>query len=100
MQFITLNDGNKIPAVGFGVFEVPNDGATYEAVCAALQAGYRHIDTAAAYMNESDVGKAVKDSGAVAIEIACHMGVHAFDICRDRFTVAQIVAIPLTDQCV
>lgn len=63
MEMITLNDGNKIPAVGFGVFLVPNDGPAYEAVSQALKAGYRHIDTAAAYFNESDVGKAVKDSG-------------------------------------
>lgn len=62
MYTITLNDGNKIPAVGFGVFTIPNDGPTYDAVLQALKAGYRHIDTAAAYFNEYDVGKAVKDS--------------------------------------
>ena len=69
MEMITLNDGNKIPAVGFGVFLVPNDGPEYEAVSQALKAGYRHIDTAAAYFNESDVGKAVKDSGIPREEI-------------------------------
>ena len=63
MDFIQLNDGNKIPAIGFGVFMIPNDGPTYEAVLAALKAGYRHIDTAAAYLNEGDVGRAVRDSG-------------------------------------
>lgn len=63
MLNIELNDGVQIPAVGFGVFLIPNDGETYDAVSQALQAGYRHIDTAAAYMNESDVGKAVRDSG-------------------------------------
>lgn len=63
MRTITLNDGNRIPAVGFGVFLIPNDGPTYDAVLTALKAGYRHIDTAAAYFNESDVGRAVKDSG-------------------------------------
>ena len=63
MRTITLNDGNSIPAVGFGVFMIPNDGTTYQAVLQALKAGYRHIDTAAAYFNESEVGKAVKDSG-------------------------------------
>lgn len=68
MEMITLNDGNKIPAVGFGVFLVPNDGPAYEAVSQALKAGYRHIDTAA-YFNESDVGKAVKDSGIPREEI-------------------------------
>lgn len=60
---ITLNDGNRIPAVGFGVFMIPNGGPTYDAVRMALDAGYRHIDTAAAYQNESDVGRAVRDSG-------------------------------------
>ena len=64
-----LNDGNQIPALGFGVFLVPNNGPAYEAVLAALKAGYRHIDTAAAYQNESDVGKAVRDSGIPREEI-------------------------------
>ena len=63
MEYIVLNDGNKIPAIGFGVFTIPNDGPTYEAVTQALKAGYRHIDTAAAYFNEEDVGRAVRDSG-------------------------------------
>lgn len=69
MQYVTLNDGNKIPAVGFGVFMIEPNGPTYDAVKLALQAGYRHIDTAAAYFNESDVGKAVKDSGISRAEI-------------------------------
>ena len=69
MTSITLNDGNKIPAVGFGVFLIPADGPTYEAVRTALDAGYRHIDTAAAYFNEADVGRAVKDSGIPRKEI-------------------------------
>lgn len=69
MEMVTLNDGNKILAVGFGVFLIPNDGATYEAVTRALKAGYRHIDTAAAYFNEAEVGKAVKDSGISREEI-------------------------------
>ena len=58
MNTIRLNDGNDIPSVGFGVFMIPSDGPTYDAVLQALQAGYRHIDTAAAYFNESDVGRA------------------------------------------
>ena len=66
---IILNDGNKIPSVGFGVFLIPNNGPTYEAVLNALKAGYRHIDTAAAYMNESDVGKAVRASGLKREEV-------------------------------
>ena len=62
MNYMTLNDGNKIPAVGFGVYLIPNDGSTYDAVTKALRLGYRHIDTAAAYFNEDEVGRAVRDS--------------------------------------
>ena len=69
MTTITLDDGNKIPAIGFGVFLIPADGPTYDAVRTALKAGYRHIDTAAAYFNEADVGRAVKDSGIPREEI-------------------------------
>lgn len=60
---IKLNDGNNIPAIGFGTFQIPNDGSTYKAVAEALKVGYRHIDTAVAYFNEAEVGRAIKDSG-------------------------------------
>ncbi len=69
MERIKLNDGNTIPVVGFGVFLIPNDGSTYKAVSDALKVGYRHIDTAAAYFNEEEVGKAVRDSGIPREEI-------------------------------
>ena len=69
MEKFKLNDGNFIPSVGFGVFLIPNDGSTYTAVSEALKAGYRHIDTAAAYFNEEEVGRAVKDSGIPRGEI-------------------------------
>ena len=69
MENFTLNNNTTIPAVGFGVFQIPNDGPTYDATLAALKAGYRHIDTAAGYMNESDVGKAIIDSGIERSEI-------------------------------
>lgn len=69
MEYIQLNDGNKIPAIGFGVFLIENNGPTYEAVLTALKDGYRHIDTAAAYFNEEDVGRAVRDSGIPREEI-------------------------------
>ena len=58
---VTLNDGNSIPAVGLGVFQIP-PADTEQAVGAALRAGYRHIDTAAAYRNERETGRAVADS--------------------------------------
>lgn len=69
MKMITLNDGVKIPVIGFGVFMIPADGSTYKAVRKALAAGYRHIDTATAYFNEEEVGKAVHDSGIPREEI-------------------------------
>ncbi|OBJ52851.1 aldo/keto reductase [Mycobacterium sp. 1423905.2] len=59
---ITLNDGHSIPAVGFGVFQIPPED-TEQAVSAALHAGYRHVDTATAYRNERETGRAVADSG-------------------------------------
>ena len=69
MEKFELNNHEQIPAIGFGVFMIPNDGPTYEATLKALKVGYRHIDTAAGYMNESDVGKAIKDSGIDRKEI-------------------------------
>jgi 2,5-diketo-D-gluconate reductase A len=59
---ITLNDGNAIPSVGLGVWQTPPE-ATEQAVSAALETGYRHIDTAAAYDNEREVGRAIAKSG-------------------------------------
>ena len=58
---ITLNNGVEMPALGLGVFQTPPD-ETRDAVRAALGAGYRHIDTAAAYGNERQVGEAVHRS--------------------------------------
>jgi 2,5-diketo-D-gluconate reductase A len=59
---LTLNNGVAIPALGLGVFQTPPD-ETRAAVTAALAAGYRHIDTAAAYVNEEAVGRAIAASG-------------------------------------
>ncbi|WP_424809539.1 aldo/keto reductase [Rhodococcus sp. 27YEA15] len=59
---MVLNDGKAIPALGFGVFQVPDD-ETQAAVSSALKAGYRSIDTAKIYGNEVGVGRAVAESG-------------------------------------
>ena len=59
---ITLNNGVEMPQLGFGVFQVP-DAETTAAVAAALEAGYRSIDTAAVYGNEAGVGRAIAESG-------------------------------------
>jgi diketogulonate reductase-like aldo/keto reductase len=58
-----LSDGNSIPTVGLGVWQVPDGPECENAVRWALQAGYRHIDTAQAYGNEASVGRALRDSG-------------------------------------
>lgn len=63
MKRFQLNDGIVIPSIGFGVFMIEPNGPTYEAVREAIRVGYRHIDTAAAYFNESDVGRAIRESG-------------------------------------
>jgi 2,5-diketo-D-gluconate reductase A len=59
---VQLNDGNSIPRLGFGVFQVPPE-QTAEAVQLALEIGYRHIDTAEMYGNEKEVGEAVRAAG-------------------------------------
>ncbi|MEE1799365.1 aldo/keto reductase [Streptomyces sp. JV176] len=61
MQTLTLNNGVEMPALGLGVFQTPPD-ETRAAVTAALDLGYRHIDTAAAYGNEREVGQAIHAS--------------------------------------
>lgn len=60
MEFVTLNNGVKMPKEGFGVFQVPDPVQCEQSVLDAIAAGYRLIDTAAAYMNEEAVGKAIK----------------------------------------
>ena len=66
---VKLNDGVEIPVYGFGTFQIPADGSTYKAVREALELGIRHIDTAVAYFNEQEVGKAIKESGIPREEI-------------------------------
>ena len=59
---LRMNDGRSIPQIGFGVWQVPDDVAV-DATLTALEAGYRHIDTAAVYENERGVGEAIRRSG-------------------------------------
>lgn len=63
MQYVTLNDGNRMPQLGFGVFQVPDLSQAEQAVKDAIDVGYRLFDTAAAYANEEAVGKAINNSG-------------------------------------
>ena len=64
-----LADGNLIPTLGLGVWQVPNGAECERAVRWALEAGYRHIDTAQAYGNEQSVGQALRDSGVPRADV-------------------------------
>jgi 2,5-diketo-D-gluconate reductase A len=65
---VTLNNGVQMPVLGFGVYQIPPEN-TEKAVADALAAGYRHIDTAAAYQNEEAVGRALASSGIARDEL-------------------------------
>lgn len=69
MQTVELNNGVKMPLLGFGVFQVPDPAECENSVVAAIEAGYRLIDTAASYMNEEAVGNALKRSGVPREEL-------------------------------
>ena len=69
MEFVTLNNGVKMPREGFGVFQVPDPEVCKQAVLDAISTGYRLIDTAAAYGNEEAVGAAVRESGVPREEL-------------------------------
>ncbi|SDY60069.1 2,5-diketo-D-gluconate reductase A [Modestobacter sp. DSM 44400] len=85
---ITLNNGVEIPQLGFGVFQIKPE-ETREATLAALEVGYRHIDTAEMYGNEKEVGQAVRDSGLdrgeVFVTSKLNNGFHARDAALRAF---------------
>jgi diketogulonate reductase-like aldo/keto reductase len=100
MDKLTLNNGIEIPALGLGVFQTPPD-QTREAVEAALRAGYRHIDTAAAYGNEREVGEGVQAAGLSLDEVFLETKIwisdygydetlHGFEKSRRKLGVEQI----------
>ena len=68
-EYFELPGGVKIPAIGFGTWQVKDGSEAYDSTVWALEAGYRHIDTAHAYGNEESVGRAVRDSGIPREEI-------------------------------
>ncbi|TDO33940.1 diketogulonate reductase-like aldo/keto reductase [Kribbella sp. VKM Ac-2527] len=97
---ITLNNGVELPAIGLGVFQTPPD-ATTAAVEEALRVGYRHVDTAAAYMNERGVGEGIRRSGIARDEVFIETKVwisdygydatlHAFDKGAGKLGVDQL----------
>jgi len=85
---LTLNDGNTIPQLGFGVFQI-DPAETAKAVSTALEVGYRHIDTAEMYQNEKGVGEGLRasglDRGAVFVTSKLNNGFHRPDDARKAF---------------
>ena len=69
MEYVTLNNGVKMPILGFGVYQITDPVECEQAVVDALQAGYRLIDTAASYGNEEAVGRGIRRSGIPREEI-------------------------------
>src|SRR2546421_8774293 len=97
---LTLNNGVEIPVIGLGVFQTPPE-ETRAAVEAALSTGYRHIDTAAAYGNEREVGEAIAKSGVDRSEVfietkiwisdyGYNQTLHGFDKSARKLGVEQI----------
>ena len=97
---LALNNGVHIPAIGFGVYQTPPE-QTVDAVVTALQTGYRHIDTAAVYGNEREVGEAIRRSGVSRDEVFIETktwisdygydaALHAFDKSAGKLGVDQI----------
>ncbi|WUH98520.1 aldo/keto reductase [Spirillospora sp. NBC_00431] len=80
---VNLPGGTALPLIGFGTWELRR-GTAYESVRAALELGYRHIDTATLYRNESEVGKAVKDSGVDREQIFITTKLHPRDAGQAR----------------
>ncbi len=95
VPLITLNDGHRIPQLGFGVYQVPPE-QTADAVRAAVEIGYRHIDTAQMYGNEKGVGQGIRDAGVerghVFVTSKLNNGVHRPDDARRAFetTLAEL----------
>jgi 2,5-diketo-D-gluconate reductase A len=84
MQYVTLNNDIRMPALGFGVFQVPDPAECERAVALALETGYRLIDTAASYANEEAVGRALATSGIPREEMFVTTKLWVADAGHDR----------------
>ena len=83
MRTIELADGGRIPALGFGTYQIPKED-TKELVLAALEAGYRHIDTAQVYMNEKEVGEALQETSIPREEIFVTSKIWVQDVTAEK----------------
>lgn len=72
MQTVKLNNGVTMPQLGFGVFQMDDLDECYQAVTAAIKAGYRLFDTAATYGNEAAVGRAIRESSIPRDQFFCY----------------------------
>ena len=85
MEYITLNNGIRMPALNFGVYQIPQE-QTKQAVLDAIRTGYRGIDTAQSYFNEKEVGDAIRESGLPREELFITTKIwidnYGFDKCR------------------
>ena len=86
MEYVTLNNGIKMPILGFGVYQIPRE-ETKKCVLDAIKVGFRAIDTAQSYFNESEVGDAIKECGVPRSELFITTKVwidnYGYDKCRD-----------------
>jgi diketogulonate reductase-like aldo/keto reductase len=95
-ETVTLADGHTIPKIGFGTWLLNEGDQCYNAVTDALQAGYRHVDTARAYDNEASVGRAIRDSGIpreqiyVTSKLPAEAKTHARAVADFETTMAEI----------
>ena len=93
MQNVTLNNGIKMPILGFGVFQIPNESECEQAVIEAIETGYRLIDTVASYQNETAVGNAIKKSGVPRNELFITTKLWASDMGYENTKVAFLKSI-------
>jgi diketogulonate reductase-like aldo/keto reductase len=96
---LKLNNGLQIPQIGLGVYKADNKEC-YEICKSALASGWRHIDSAAAYQNEEDVGRAVRESGVSRIElfITTKIFIHEEERAEKLDSIAEVVAAKI-DSC-
>lgn len=94
-----LSNGVHIPKIGFGTWQIPDGPEAYDATRTALDAGYRHIDTARAYGNEASIARAIRDSGIPRDEIfiTTKLPAEVKDVARAREVHAQTMAALDTD---
>ena len=88
MQKVKLNNGIEMPILGFGVYQIEDQALCEQCVYDAIEAGYRSIDTAAAYGNEEAVGRAIKRSGIPREDLFGRFGSDTFKL---KVPVASVV---------